>query len=402
MQTIEQILAGLQAIIDGAKAEDGAERPLTDEEVQRYQDLEMELTTARRDQEVRSRNNAYRTPTRTDLTLYTGPGENTSQPTDEERAFAHYLRTGIPNGDLEFRAQAEGTGAAGGFLVPQGFLAKITERLKAFGGIASEVEHVNTGSGNPLPWPTNDDTANEGEIVAENAAPAGGADLVFGTKTLGAYKYDSNGVGGQPLKVSFELAQDAAFDLEGFVQRALGTRIGRKQAGHWATGTGVAMPQGILTGGTTGVTVASNAVGMTYANIVAATHVPDPEYRDDGESVWAMSDAAVALVEGLVDLNGRPLLNMSTDGIAGKPVRTLMGYRIVIDNKLPNFTAGGAKTALFGNLKRGYVIRDVKEVTMIVLKEMFALNGQIGYMAWARADGLVQDANAFTVIASAP
>ncbi len=62
----------------------------------------------------------------------------------------------------------EGTGAAGGFLVPQGFLEKITERLKAFGGISGEAEHISTSQGNALPWPTNDDTAALGEIVPEN------------------------------------------------------------------------------------------------------------------------------------------------------------------------------------------------------------------------------------------
>lgn len=403
MRTIEQILAELQTIISGAMEEvngEQAERPLTDEEAERYEHLEQELATVRRDVEFRSRHGAYLTPNRTDRLLNSGRQDAVEQ-TDQERGFMAYLRTGIPNQDLEFRAQAEGTGPAGGYLVPEGFVNKITERLKAFGGLSGEVEHIPTTTGNPLPWPTNDDTANEGEIVAENAGPVGGADLVFGVKTLGAYKYDSNGVGGAPLKVSFELAQDSAFDLEGFVERALATRIHRKQAGHWVSGTGVGMPQGILTGGVTGLVVASNAVGLTYANMVAATHVPDPEYREDGESIWVMNDAAIAQAEGLVDGNGRPLLLMSTDSITGKPARTILGYRVVVDNKFPAFQAGGAKTAVFGNVKRGYVIRDVKEITLIVLRELYAVTGQIGYMSWARADGLVQDSNAYTVIGAA-
>lgn len=403
MRTIEQILQDLQSIIAGAMEEingEQTERPLTDEEANRYEELERELATARRDVEFRSRHTAYLTPNRTDRLINSGRQDAVEQ-TDQERGFMAYLRTGIPNGDLEFRAQAEGTGPAGGYLVPEGFVNKITERLKAFGGLSAEAEHIPTTTGNPLPWPTVDDTANEGEIVAENAAPVGGADLVFGVKSLNAYKYDSNGVGGQPLKISFELAQDEAFDLESFVERSLATRIHRKQAGHWVSGSGVGQPQGILTGGVTGVVVANNAVGMTYANLLAASHVPDVEYREDGESVWVMSDGAVALAEGLVDGNGRPLLNMSTDGISGKPARTILGHRVVIDNKFPAAFAGAAKTAVFGNIKRGYVIRDVKEITLIVLRELYAVTGQIGYMSWARADGLVQDPNAYTVITAA-
>ena len=403
MRTIEQILAALQEIIAGATEEiDGnqTERPLTDEEVQRYEALESELATVRRDAEFRTRHNAYRTPTRNDLHVNAAGTEHATQRTDQERAFEAYLRTGVPNSDLEFRAQSEGTGAAGGYLVPDAMVTRIVERMRAFGGISGEAEHVTTSSGNPLPWVTNDDTANEGEIVAENAQAAGGADLVFGPKALGAYKYESTGVDGEPLKVSWELAQDSAFDLESFVDRKLAERIHRKQAKHWATGTGVGQPQGLLTGGTTGITIASNAVGMTFANIVAATHVPDIAYREEGESVWAMNDASVALLEGLMDANNRPLLGEANDSIAGKPVRTLRGYRIIIDNSMPVFGAA-AKAAVFGNIKKGYIIRDVKEVTLIVLRELYARTGQIGYLAWARADGMVQDANAFTVVTSA-
>lgn len=408
MRTIEQILADLQAIIDGAvDPETNEERPLTDDEVQRAEAFENEIAAVRRTNEFRSRLTAFQTPVRGIVPA--GTHQNVQQ-TDEERAFNHYLRTGIPNADLtpasgpippEYRAQAEGTGAAGGFLVPTGFVNKITERLKKFGGIQAEAEDIDTGNGNPLPWPTNDDTANEGEIVAENAAPAGGADLVLGQKTLGAYKYTSEGVGGAPLKVSFELAQDSAFDLESFVQRKLGERIGRKQARDFAVGTGVGQPLGLLTGGTTSVIVASNAVGMTYPNIVSAIHVPDVAYREDGECVWVMNDAIMALFEGLLDSSGRPLLGESTDSISGKPTTTIRGHRVVIDNALPSSYGAAAKTLMFGNIKRAYVVRRVKEITMIVFRELYAANGQIGYMAWARADGTVQDANAYTVIRGA-
>jgi HK97 family phage major capsid protein len=172
-------------------------------------------------------------------------------------------------------------------------------------------------------------------------------------------------------------------------------------ARDFVLGTGVGQPQGILTGGTTGLTVASNAVGLTYANIITAHHLPDVAYREDGESIWVMSDGSAALLEGLMDLNGRPLLATSTDGIAGKPTISLRGYRVVIDNSFPTFTAGGAKSAVFGNMKKAYIRRMVKDITLVVLRELFARTGQIGYLSWARADGMVQDPNAYTVVAAA-
>lgn len=112
-----------------------------------------------------------------------------------ERAFTAYLRTGQANADLtELRAQSEGTPSAGGYTVPDGFRTKIIDRMKAFGGIANVAETINTETGQSLEWPTVDDTANVGEIVAEGGTFASGADLTFGTASLGAYTYTAGGL----------------------------------------------------------------------------------------------------------------------------------------------------------------------------------------------------------------
>lgn len=388
--TVEEMVAALRSIVDAAEG-----RPLDDAEVERYEQLEADLAVARRDHEIRSRQNAYETPIRTDLHVHAG-GTAAVERTDEERAFAHYLRTGQVNSDLiENRAQSLGTDSAGGYTVPDGFLAKIVERRVSYGGIASLAETITTDSGNPLPFPTNDDSANSGEIVAENAAPAGGADLVFGVKTLGAYKYTSEGTGGLPLKVSVELLQDSAFDLESYIARKLGERIARKQATDFAVGTGTGQPQGLLTGLAVGVDIA--AAVPTYAELLAATYVPDAQYTSDGAH-WVMNQAILRGIQGIVDTSGRPLVADMTAGISGAPARTLLGYPVIIDNALPATWVAAAKTVIFGNVKDAYLIRQVKGVTLAVLRELYSVNFQVGFLAYARADALVQDAAAATVM----
>lgn len=391
--TVDEILEALQAIIEGAKTDDGEERPLTDDEAARYEELEGKLTMARRSAEIRSRQAAYVAPVRSDLHVHVA----TKEPEDpHERAFESYLRTGQENGDLaEFRAQSVGTNTAGGYLVPAGFRAKLIERMKQFGGIADEAETFNTSEGNPLNYPTIDDTANIGEIVAEAGTFAAGADLVFATRALTAYKYMAGGAGNLPLKVSWELRDDAAFDLPSFLTRTLGTRIARVQAVHWATGTGTGQPQGIVTPITTSGAIASNATGPTYAELLATVNFLDPAYWAGAK--WLMNSATLAKIQGLVDTTGRPLLNPSTEGISSSPGgQTLLGYPVVIDQAMPAMAAS-AKFLAFGNINEAYVIRRVKDVTLVVLNELYAANGQTGYMAWARADGAVQNPNAIVV-----
>ena len=385
--TVEEILAALQAIIEGAKTEDGADRPLTDEEAARYEELEGQLVMIRRGKEIRSRHQAYLTPVRNDIHVNTAERED-----PEERAFEQYLRTGNPPAELaQFRAQSEGTNSAGGYLVPRGFRAKLIERMKAYGGIAENAETLTTSEGNTMDYPTIDDTANVGEIVAEGGTFAAGADLVFGTRSLTAYKYMAGGAGNLPLKVSWELLQDAAFDVASFVARALGTRIARLQAVHWATGTGTGQPQGIVTPITTSGTIGT----LAYADLLATVNFLDPAYWSGAK--WLMNQATWASIQGLVDTTGRPLVNGQNDSIGGTiGGQSLLGFPVVIDQAMPS-KATGAKFLAFGDIREAYVIRRVKDVTLVTLNELYAANGQTGFMAWARADGAVQNPNAIVV-----
>lgn len=386
--SIEEILTALKAIIDAAEAEG---RDLSEEEIERASELEKQLAVARRSVELRSRFDAYTTPVGPALQTATASAED-----PHERAFDQLIRTGTAPPELaEYRAQSVGTLTAGGYLVPAGFRAKLVERMVTFGGIAENAEDFTTSEGNTIAYPTVNDTANIGEIVAEGGTFAAGADVVFGTRSLTAWKYMAGGAGNLPLKVSWELAQDSAFDLQSFLARILGTRIARLQSIHWATGTGTGQPQGLVTPFTTIGAIASNTTGPTYAELLATRNALDPAYWANAK--WVMNSASLAKIQGQLDTTGRPILTDAHRGIEGDPGGAqLLGHPVVIDQAMPNM-ATGAKFLFFGDIRQTYVIRRVKDVTLVVLNELYAANGQIGFMSWARADGAVQDLNAGVV-----
>jgi HK97 family phage major capsid protein len=392
LKTIETILEEQRAIADM-----GETRALTDEEATNFEELETELKSVQRTQEIRARQTAYEAPN-ADLQAAVHVGTVKADDT-LERAYDAYLRSGKENADItELRAQSVGTDSQGGFTVPETLLQKITERMKAFGGVANAVETITTTAGEPLRWPTLDDTANSGVIAAEGAAPgSGGADLVFGEKTLGAFKYVAPGTGQLPLRVSVELLQDSAFDVQGLVTRKLAERIARKQSVDWVTGNGTTEPFGIDTGTAVATNTFDNAA-PTYADLLNAVHQVDPAYRD--MAVWTFNDATLAMIEGIVDLNGRPLLNNAADGInVGRSNQTLLGYPVAVEQAWATYAdAGTNKFGAFGDLMAGYIIRRVKDVTLIVNPYSRANEGQIEYSLWSRADGTVQDANAFRVL----
>lgn len=385
---IEDILTQMSEIVTTAE---GESRSLNDDEVTQYEGLEKTLKAARKSEEIRSRNSAYSAPNVNTMTA--------SQPKGDEAlefAFGQYLRTGQKNMDLvELRAQGTAPDSAGGYLVPDGFRAKLIERMKAFGGILNAVENITTTSGNPLPWPTLDDTANSGEIVAEHGTGVGGADVVFGTASLGAYKYMSLGAGALPLRVSVELLQDSAFDIEGLLARVMGKRIRRSMAVHAVSGTGTGQPLGIATGAG-GYNLAATTT-ITYAQLLNIVHAIDPDYRDGAS--WAFNDASLATIQGLVDTTGRPLLQSQNDGIdVARNGGTLLGYPVTIDQAFANNAGDDVTFGVFGDLKEAYIWRNVKDVTLVVDPFGRAANGQVQFTAWARADGTVQNANAYVKI----
>lgn len=389
VRTIEDITADMTNLIDSA-----VNRSMTAEEVSNYEAFETELQDVQRTDAIRLRNQAYNS-----TTIPAGvarPGVVTKE--DPAAGIRNYLLTGKSNQDLGVRnAQSEGLPTEGGYLVPDLFRVKLQERLKMFGGIASVAEHYDTGNGNPIEWPTIDDTGNVGEIVQEGNTFSGGADLVFGTNQLSSYSYMTGGASASPLRVSRELIQDTSFDIMGLLSRLLGTRIARIQAVHWATGTGVGQPLGLFTG-LTPVQNAANT-GIAYDDLISAIHSVDPAYR--GNARWVMNDLTLASVEKLKDSAGNPIYRGRDANMAlGLNESTLLGYPITIDQAVSTVVANSptVQWGAFGDIKQGYVIRDVKSVELLVNPYTRMANRQVEFTAWARADGTQQDTNAYVTL----
>lgn len=317
-----------------------------------------------------------------------------------ERAFAQYLRSGMADLEpelrhlmaknaAELRAQGVTTGAAGGYTVPQGFWAKVTETMKAYGGIAQVAEIINTETGNPLPWATNDDTSNVGALLAENAQVTELA-LSFGQKTLGAYTYTS-----RLILASWQFLQDSGIDAEAFIAKKIGQRLGRIYNTHATTGTGSSQPQGLITGATTGKTTAG-ATAITYSEAIDLVHSVDPAYRANGKFMF--NDLILAYLRKLLDSQNRPLWQPSLQ--VGVP-DSLFGYQYVINQDMASTVATTNKTMAFGDFNAGYVLRQVNGGQLVRLEERYADYLQIGFFGFGRMDGLVQDASAFKIMVQA-
>lgn len=281
----------------------------------------------------------------------------------------------------------QGNGAAGGYLVPTGWGGQLLEALQEFGGMREAATVISTAGGNSIPWPTVDETAVEGEIVAENQ-PASAGDINFGTTEIGAYKFSS-----KIVTIPFELLQDQGpgIDIEAFTRRALATRIARITNRLFTTGTGVNQPRGVVTAAGVGKAGANGqATSVMHDDLVDLEHSVDPAYRSMPGVGWMFHDTTLRFLKKMKDADNRPLW---VPGVSTKEPDTISGYRFRINQHMPQMAAN-AKSILFGDFSQ-YLIRDVMQVTLFRFDDSaFVTRGQIGFLAWSRHDGDLVSAGA--------
>lgn len=284
------------------------------------------------------------------------------------------------------------TGAAGGFTVPQEFLAVLETSMRAYGGMRDVATIIRTASGADMPMPTNNDTSNSGSIIAENTAQSV-LDVTFGQVILRAFMYTSGIV-----PVSYQLLNDTAFDMGTWLANQLGLRLARIENNHFTLGTGVAtQPQGIANA-TVGLTIGhtqatGGATGYTYPGLVTLQHSVDPAYRRMPNCVWMMSDTALRQVRLIVDTQNRPIFvpgyTIGNDAVGAAP-DTIMGHRLVINQDMP-VPAANARSVAFGDFSK-YFIREVQGIQVVRLNERFADALQVAFFGYQRVDGRILDA----------
>ena len=268
---------------------------------------------------------------------------------------------------------SEGVDADGGYLVPEEFERDIVTALEEENVIRSLAKVITTQHERKIPVATGHSTA---QWTAENAAYTE-SNPTFGQKQIDAFKLTDL------ARVSVELLQDSAFDIEDYLMKEFARAFGIAEEEAFCVGTGTNQPTGIFTanGGTVGVTAAANNA-ITADELISLVYALKSPYRRNAK--FLMNDATISAIRKLKDQNGAYLWQPSLQ--AGQPDR-LLGYDLYTSPYVPTMAAG-ALTVAFGDFKN-YWIGDRAGRTVQRLNELYATNGQIGYVATERVDGKV-------------
>ena len=300
----------------------------------------------------------------------------TGRATDEYRkAFWNAMRTRAGEGldPTVKNALKIGTDSEGGYLVPDEFERTLVEALEDENIFRRLAKVITTASGDrKIPVVASKGTASW--IDEEGTIPE--SDDSFGQVSIGAYKL------GTMIKVSEELLNDSVFQLEPYISREFARRIGNKEEEAFFIGDGSGKPNGILaaTGGAQlGVTTAG-ATAITLDEVLDLFYSLKAPYRN--KSVFIMNDSTVKAIRKLKDGQGQYLWQPSIQ--AGTP-DTILNRPLFTSSYVPAIAAG-AKTIAFGDFSY-YWVADRQGRVFKRLNELFAVTGQVGFVATQRVDG---------------
>ena len=317
--------------------------------------------------------NELKKPINTPLTAKPMNGEKQEEKTGRasdsyKKAFWKQVRDA---GSYEIRnALQVGADSEGGYLCPDTFENQLVAGLTSRGIIRSLSHVISTSSGqHKIPVVASRGTA--AWVEEEGAIPEG--DDAFGQQYIGAHKV------GTLIKVSEELLNDSAFDLEDYFITEFARRIGNKEEEAFLTGNGTGKPTGILNTAGVGVTTAS-ATTITADELIDLFYSLDAPYRVN--AVWVLNDATMKIVRKLKDSTGQYLWQKA---LHEGDHETLLGKPIYHSPYAPT-VAAGAKPILFGDLSY-YWIGDRQGITFRRLNERYADTGQVGFIATKRLDG---------------
>ena len=264
-------------------------------------------------------------------------------------------------------------GSDGGYLVPEEFERQIITALEEENVFRKIAKVIKTEHDRKIPVSATHSVA---QWTDENGSYTE-SNPTFDQKELDAYKLTDL------IRVSDELLQDSMFDIESYLSGEFARAFGVREEEAFCVGNGTKKPTGLFTanGGQVGVT-AAGAAAITADELISLVYSLKAPYRKNAK--FLLNDATVSHIRKLKDGNGVYLWQPSL--VAGAPDK-LLGYDLYTSAYVPTLAAS-ALTVAFGDFSY-YWIADRQNRILKRLVELYATNGQVGFVASQRVDGKV-------------
>lgn len=318
-------------------------------------------------------------------------------------AFADYLKRGFtPNFDT--RALSAGSNPDGGFLPSEGFYAQLQKSIQQETTILNLCRRIPVGT-----FTTNltlevDFTSTDFDSGAtEGWAGEGGAVGEY-SPTYANVTFTGNALR-RVVKVSKELVADAPsrgsdFSIESIVANRLGQLFAHSIEHALWQGNGTNKPQGITSASLTAGDTLGSAGTLTADELIDFVYALPQKYRVSPTCAIVAHDSffkAVRKLKHAVTTSGTIPYLWEESFQAGEPAR-LLGIPVYASPYATTFgTTASATLAVIGDFQH-FVMAERSGMEVQVLRELYAGNGQIGYMGEMRLDAKIARTDAFRTL----
>jgi HK97 family phage major capsid protein len=317
------------------------------------------------------------------------PASGEESEAETRAAILAYMRTGDREQLRDLTSGTSGIGGdTGGYLIPQEWENKILEKERE-SFVMRQLANVQM-SGLDRQIPVVDDYG-ESEWIAEGTVyPT--SDPSFSAKLMEAWKV------GRICKVSEELLQDNAYNLEQWLIDTFGYTNGLAMETAFINGDGSSKPRGLLLDAQTVAAAAPyTAPAVAYDDLLAMFAALKTGYFS--RATWLMNVNSLTAIMKLKDTSGRYLYQPFFPKTPTDPIAQILGKPVVLSANMPDIAAG-AKPIALGDFK-AYRIHDRAGFSIQRLNERYADTGFIGFKGYQRTDGKLLIPEAVKVLAIA-
>lgn len=296
------------------------------------------------------------------------------EPTDEQKAFEQYLRSGDKAGPEELKTLTVSSDPQGGYLAPAEFSTEFVRNLVQFSPIRQYASVRTTGSPSVI-YPARTQVTNakwKGETQTQE-----GSEPAFGQAEIPVNELNTF------VDISNQLLADSAGVAEAEVRQALAEDFGQKEGQAFLIGTGSNMPMGILRDPNVGVgKTTASATAIASDELIDLYFSLPALYRQAG--TWGMNTKTLAAIRKLKDGHGNYLYQAPVT--VGEPA-SLMG-RPIIELLEMDDIATGKDSVIFGDFS-GYRIVDRLSMSILVNPYLKATEGITRFHATRRVGAAV-------------
>ena len=314
-------------------------------------------------------------------TMVSRPGFDMSAKADEsieKKVFDKWLRKGKEAlGPEEIKVLTASNDNTAGYLAPPEYVRELIKGIVEISPIRS-ISRVRSTTNRSVQIPKRTSTF-AATFVAEQGTRSETTGYQVGLEEIPTHELYAL------VDISEQELEDSVFNLEQEMTSEFTEQFAKAEGNAFVSGNSVGKPEGIVTNSSVGVTASGVSANFNANSLISLYHAVKPDYSRNGTFIF--NRATLAAVRKLQDGSGQYVFQAGFSLQVGVP-NTILGAPYVEATDVADI-GSNAKAVFFGDFRRGYLIVD--RVQMSVMRDPFtqATSGNVRYIARRRIGGQV-------------